>query len=135
MYPSAPLLLVKETALRFPAARVATEAPANLQEVLSVQPLIRVERSGGPRRHSLDQASIDVDVFALTLVQADDLCSSVCTVWEFDLLGATIDAGVRGAAVVARVVITSGPSRRPVADPNLFRVGATAAVTLHSVGV
>lgn len=132
MYPSAPLLLVRETASRFPSARVATETPANLQQVLASKPMIRVERSGGPRRYTLDQASIDVDVFALTLAAADALCGQVCNEWEFNMPGALIDAGIHGRAVVALVRITSSPSRRPTADPAIYRVGASAQVTLHS---
>lgn len=133
MYPSAPLLLVQETQARFPAARVATETPANLQQLLASAPVVRIDRSGGARGNTLDQALVDVDVFALTLGAADDLCGAVCNAWEFDLPGVVIDAGGRGRAVVARVQITSGPTRRPVADSTLFRVGATAQVVLHSL--
>lgn len=133
MYPSAPLLLVHWTGPRFPGSRVLTSTPANLQTVLSsVESVIRIQRSGGGRKYTLDRASIDLDIFATTLEAADRICGEVANAWEFTMPGALIDSGTHGRAVVAKVDITSGPSQRPTADGSLSRVGATAAIVLHS---
>lgn len=139
-YPSAPLLLRSWTAGRFPPLRVVTETPDKLQSILGLVPgvaataeaVVRVERFGGPRAITLDHPLLDVDVFALDLDTADRTCGAVCDAWEFDLPGQFIDAAADGRAVVAKVTITSGPSRRPVTDSALVRVGASAQIILHA---
>jgi hypothetical protein len=133
MYPSAPLLLRLWTAPAFPACRVATETPADLQSVLeSLDAVVRVQRYGGPRSVTLDRPLLDVDVFALNLDSADRICNEVASAWEWSMPGALIDAGADGRAVVAKVTISSGPSQRPTADPGLARVGFSAQVVLHA---
>jgi hypothetical protein len=133
-YPSAPLLLRSWTAGQFPGCRVVTQVPANLQQVLGqVEAVVRVQRFGGPRAITLDYPLLDVDVFAADLDTADRICGLVCNAWEFTMPGQTIDAGVDGAAVVAKVEITAGPSVRPVTDSTLSRVGASARVILHAL--
>lgn len=133
MYPSAPFLLRLWTAGAFPDYRVVTETPAKLQSVIASRTaVIRIQRVGGPRSITLDRPTIDVDVFAASLEVADRVCGLVCDAWEFTMPGATIDAGENGKAVVARTAITSGPQERPVTDPTLSRVGASAALVLHA---
>lgn len=133
-YPSAPLLLVAWTAPRFPACRVLTRTTADVQKVLATAPaVIRIQRSGGARKYLLDQASIDVDVFAQKFEDADQFCDLVCNDWELVMPGAHIDAAEHGRATVSLVDITSGPSQRPVSDTALTRVGATARIVLKSL--
>lgn len=136
-YPSASLLLVQWTAARFPAVRVLTETPPDLQRVIVERgAVIRVQRfGGGDDQLTIDRCPIDVDAFAGSWAEADDLCGRVRDAWRFELPGATIEAGGDGGAVVAKVSTTSGPSERPVSDPMLSRCGASFTVWLHAVTV
>jgi hypothetical protein len=129
VYPSVELLLVQWGTARFSPHRVATETPPDLQDVL---PLIRFTRFGGTDDVlTLDQAHVDVDVYAATWAEADDLARLVRVALRTELVGQSVTTG-SGTAVIARVGTIAAPARRPTADPNLHRSGASYQIVTHS---
>ena len=142
MYPSVPLLLVTWLADRFPDARVATDLPGDLIDQL---PVITVRRFGGSDSvHSLDNANCDVDVWAASLEEADDLAAEVRVALRLEISGSLITVGPR-SGVIARVETLSGPSERPTtwggtsgskgtgtSLMDVRRIGASYRITVHS---
>lgn len=129
MYPSVPELLIASLTKAFPAARVLTDLPADLEAAL---PVIGVSRFGGTDATlTLDRASIDIDVWDFPLTAADLLAGQVWVWLRLGLPGATV-TGITGAGTFARVDTISGPSERPTGNPNVRRVGASFQVTVHS---
>lgn len=108
-------------------ARCVTDLPANLADVL---PVIQVERfGGGDDTLTLDNANVDVDVYAADRAKAEALAEQVRFLMRADLPGKTV---ADGAAVVSRVRTITGPNRLPYDNTGLVRVGAAYQVTLHS---
>jgi len=108
-------------------ARCVTDLPANLADVL---PVIQVERfGGGDSVLTLDDANVDIDVYAADLASAEDLAEQVRLFLRAGLPGTVV---ADGAAVVSRVRTITGPSRLPYDNTGLVRVGAAYQVTLHS---
>ena len=108
-------------------ARCVTDLPADLADVL---PVIRVERfGGGDSVLTLDDANVDVDVYAADRASADVLAEQVRLFMRTGLPGTVV---ADGAAVVARVRTITGPNRLPYDNTGLTRVGAAYQVTLHS---
>jgi hypothetical protein len=129
VYPSVELLLAQWGAARFAPHRCLTETPADLQEQL---PLIRFTRFGGTDDVlTLDQAHVDADVYAATWGEADDLARLVRVALRTELVGQSVTTG-SGTAVIARVGTIAAPARRPTADPNLHRSGASYQIVTHS---
>ncbi|MFG2292059.1 hypothetical protein [Streptomyces sp. NPDC048603] len=97
------------------------ETPPDLENVL---PFVRVQRAGGADERFAAHPRIAVDVFAATADEARTLANSVRDALLF-LNGSVPDAVVRG------VRCTSGPSRRPWANPAVHRRGAAYSVSLR----
>jgi hypothetical protein len=122
-------LLVTWAAGHFPNMRACTEVPANIDELLTTKDaVVRFQRFGGTERSvSLDDANVDVDVFAPTAAQAEDFAAQIRAALKFNLPGQTV-----GAAVVIRVNTINGPSWRPWDNTKVRRYGASYQVTTQS---
>lgn len=94
-----------------------TETPADL---LGALPFIRVLRSGGASDRLNDFASVDIDVFAATYVQAERLAEEVRQ---------RIVGPPPPVAVLDRVRCEAGPRELPWGDGQIRRFGATYQVT------
>jgi hypothetical protein len=113
-------------AAQFPTARVVTETPANLADVL---PVIEVTRFGGSDEVIvLDSANIDVDVYAATRDAARTLGEQVRTALRLHLPGYA-SAG----AAVQSVTTISAPRWVPYDNTSLRRFNAAYRITIHSI--
>lgn len=110
---------------QFPSARVVTELPARLEDVL---PVFQVERIGGADLvPSLDNPLFDIECFAATRIQAKTYADQVRSFMRSGLVGASLMG-----AVVLNVLTSVGPNWRPYGNTNVFRVGATYQIALHN---
>jgi hypothetical protein len=129
MYPSVPELLVAVIGAQFPAVRVCTELPMNLEQVL---PCVQVTRfSGGDSVITMDHAIVDIDVWHSTLGGAEILASQLRSWMRLYLAGkrATVTSGT---GTFARVYTQSGFYQRPSANPDVRRVGGVMEFWVHS---
>lgn len=109
---------------RFPAARVVTETPDNLADVL---PCIVVGGfGGGDDVITIDETNIDIQYFAATRTLARDGAEEVRGAMRFELPGQSTD----GVFVLA-VDTMSKPSWAPYDNTNVRRFIATYHVTIH----
>jgi hypothetical protein len=113
--------LVESLTTNFTAARVLTELPANLADVL---PVIEVTRIGGPRVGLLDVATVDIDCYHATRQTARTLAYDVVAAL-LALRGKPVTGGV-----ISRVDILSGPNFRPYDNTTLRRFGLTCQLTV-----
>lgn len=111
----------------FPAARICTETPADLADVV---PCIQVSRFGGSDDEvpTFDNASMDFDCYAATRAAARTLAYDVRSSLRNDLPGQTV-----GGAFVGRVRSISGPSWTPYDNTKLRRFTYSAQIRLHSL--
>lgn len=133
-YAEAESVMVAALKVAFPTARVLTETPDNLADVL---PCIRVARFGGAEDYiyTFDNATMDFDCFAATRGEARTLAHAVRTWVRRDLPGQTIsyDDGNGGtaSASVSRTRTFSGPVWTPYENTNVRRFTYSAAIRLH----
>lgn len=105
-------------------ARLCTELPADLSEVL---PVIRVSRYGGSGSLvMLDRASVDVDCYADSRGEASALAGQVRDLLLTQFHGFTADG-----ATVARVRTINAPGWAPYDNTSLRRFHASYMVSLH----
>jgi len=107
----------------FPAARVVTETPADLESDL---PLIKVQGLGGPRRLVLGRPTVDVECYAATKDAARILAGQV---------NDSLIYRMRGLIAGSNVTHTQGqmPSWRPYANTNVRRYGQIVQVYLKDL--
>lgn len=123
----AELVLVAWLHDAFPDARVVTETPANLQDVL---PCIRVTRFGGADEEvsTFDNPTLDFDCYAATRADARSLAYAVRSSIRNDLPGQT-----RAGAFASRSRTLAGPVFTPYDDTTLRRFTYSAQIRLHSL--
>lgn len=111
----------------FPAARVVTETPGDLADVV---PCIQVSRFGGADEYvsTFDNPSMDFDCYAATRGEARQLAYDVRSSLRDDLPGQV----VAGASIV-RVRTISGPAWTPYNNTNLRRFTYSAQIRLRSL--
>jgi len=113
-------------AAQFPSARVVTELPANLGDVL---PVIQVTRFGGSDDFlTLDAANIDIDTFAASRDDARSLGEQVRTALRLHFPGYAA-----GGGAVQSVTTISAPRWVPYDNTGLRRFVASYRITIHSV--
>lgn len=120
--------LVIRTALdaEFTSARVVTETPSNLGDVL---PCIQVTRFGGADDVLvLDAAHIDIDTYAATRQAAADLAEQVRTYLRLTLPGTS-----HGGGFVADVTTISAPTWTPYDNTTLRRFTASYRIAIRSI--
>lgn len=108
---------------QFPAARVVTETPADLEANL---PVIKVQGLGGPRKLVLGRAAVDVECYAATKDAARDLAGDVSDALTYrmhGLVGGSVVTHVQGAM----------PDWRPYDNPNVRRYGAIYRIYLKDL--
>lgn len=111
---------------QFPDARVVTEAPGNLDEVL---PCIEVGRFGGEDSiYTLDVANLDVDVYAANRPAALDLAEQVRTSLRLHAEGQEVDG-----ALIAQVATLSAPKWVPYDNTTLRRISASYRIAIRSI--
>lgn len=116
-------------ASRFPASRVVTELPADLEGALSSAPLYRVTRVGGSDdSYYLDTARIDVEAFAKNVSDARAAAEAVRTALRFEAQGATAAGGA-----IASVETNVAPRSIPYDNPAVRRVTGTYLVTVSTI--
>lgn len=114
-------------AAQFPTARVVTELPANLEQVL---PVIQVTRFGGvDDTLVLDHPSIDIDTYAATRTATRDLNGQVRSALRLHFPGYA--AG--GAAVQSVTTISGVRVFDSYPNPNLRRANSAYRITIHSI--
>ena len=120
-------VLVSWARATFPDARVFTEAPANLEDVL---PAIGVSRFGGAdtELYNIDEPVMDFDCYAATRGEARTLAYDLRTALRRDLPGQTV-----AGAFVQRVRSLSGPLWTPYDNTNLRRFTYSAQIRLRSL--
>lgn len=107
-------------------ARVVTDLPANLVDVL---PVVQFQRVGGDDDTiRLDRAFVEVNVYAETRQAASQLMASVRSLLLTQLRGTTTPAAVFTSA---RTI--SAPAWRPYENPALRRFGASFEIFCHPV--
>lgn len=95
---------------------------------------ILVRRIGGPVVGvRTEQATVDVECFAPDQATAKSTAAAAQWGLEHAAPGSavTLDDGTKG--VITQTACTSGPSWLPYTDTNVFRYGATYAVTVQTV--
>lgn len=115
-------LLIEYLKPLLPQARIATDTPPNL---LTALPMIKVVRIGGNRVFSLDKPSVDIDVFALTRLEATQLATDLD-----DILTYTLPTTIRGH-VIGFAGTYGGPAWRGYDNTSVSRVGATYGLLVH----
>lgn len=131
MYPSVAGLMVAVLSVEWPAVRVCTLLPSNVE---SLVPVIQVNRFGGSDdAPTMDRAYIDVDVWHGSLAEAEDLAAEVHAWLLHRAPGKGAVVGEAGASVVASCHTQTGMFERPSGNPDLFRVGGAYTVRAHSV--
>jgi len=122
----AELVLVAWLRAAFPNARVATETPANLADVL---PCIAVSRFGGADEEipTFDNPMLDFDCYAATRGEARTLAYAVRSSLRNDLPGQMV-----AGAFASRVRTVAGPVWTPYDNPALRRFTYSARIRLHS---
>ena len=131
-YLEAESALVPAAKSRFPQARVATETPANLGDVL---PCIVITRFGGTDDAiwTFDNPNVDFDVYAATRAQARTLAHEVRTWVRSELPGSTITDAAGNKGFVHRTQTVSGPVWTPYDNTNVRRFVYGAAIRIHSI--
>jgi hypothetical protein len=108
----------------FTAARVCTETPSNLADVL---PCIQVSMfTGSADLYQFDTTSLDIDVYHATRTQARTLAYAVRTSVLHDLPGQYL----LGAFVLSSSA--NGPIATPYVNTNLRRFTVPVTLRLHS---
>lgn len=103
---------------------ITHDLPGNLTFVL---PLIVLWRYGGDDPvPTLDEASIDLDVFAADYDAAKDHAASIRSNLRSRLPGYVADG-----TVVKWVRTTGAPAKRPWDSRGVYRIGATYRIRLH----
>lgn len=122
-------LLVGYLRQQFPTYRFCTELPAMLPPVT-----IQVVRVGGVDSAAVDDAIVDVEVYATGASEQVDnrptaaqVANQIRGYLRLNAIGYTV-----GAATIAAVATISGPGWRPYEDFNVRRVGATYSVSVHN---
>lgn len=91
-------------------------------------PVVTIVRSGGADRVlTLDEAVVDVDVYAADYQHARDLAELIRRHVRLNLPGHHA-----GGLVVSRTGTNTGPISRPWLAENIHRVGATYDLTVHA---
>jgi hypothetical protein len=124
-YADAELVIHHYLAAEFPNARVTTDLPADLADVVPLIQPIRI--GGGDLALSLDSASIDVDCFAATRLAVNRFAS--------DVRAALVRApGYFDEAlhVSVKSVRVRNFGWRPYVNGNVRSAGMTADVVLHN---
>jgi len=111
----------------FPSARVVTETPSNLEDVL---PCIAVSRFGGTDEvfASFDNPSMDFDCYAPTRAEARSLAYAVRDSIRNDLPGQIV-----AGAFVSRTRSVAAPVFTPYDNTGLRRFTYSAQARLHSL--
>lgn len=123
-FPDVEATLVTFLAGQFPAARVCTELPANMLDVL---PVVQVERvSGGDDTFRVDSPVVDVSAYAATRGDAASVAESVRAAL-LSVLGVQVPG-----TVVTGVRTTTGPRWLAYDDTNVRRYQATYQIFLHA---
>lgn len=105
--------------------RVVSETPASLDTVV---PLLQVTGIGGSDfTPTFDACNVDVDSYAATRGESEDLSSAARQALMFTLPGKIV-----GGAVVASVRTIMRPTWTPYDDTNLRRFTASYTVVIHS---
>lgn len=113
-----------------PSISFATRTPDDLQ---SVMPFGLIERIGGTDAvHTLDEAFIDVEVFAATRTDARTAAESVRTSLRYELPGQMVTDHLGNSGPVSDVRTVTAPISVPYANDATERFTATYAVTIHS---
>jgi hypothetical protein len=125
-YVEAELALEAAAKAKFTSARVSTETPSNLADVL---PCIVIQRFGGAEDevYTFDNANIDFEVYAATRAAARTLAHQVRTWVRKDLPGSIISG-----AAVSRTRTISGPAWVPYANTTVRKFIYSATIRLHS---
>lgn len=109
----------------FPTARLCTELPANLADVL---PVIQVVGIGGTGdRFAFDQPRADVDVYAATRSAARDLAQQVHESLLGDLPGQSVDG-----TFVLSVREFMSPTWTPYDNTTLRRFTLSVGLRIHT---
>lgn len=126
-YPEAEAVLVTALAAHFTSARVVTETPSNLADVL---PCVRVTRFAGTSDDiwTFDNPSVDFDCYAATRTAARTLAYQVRTYIRSVLPGTTV-----AGAFVAKAQDIQGPVWTPYDNTSLRRFTYSAALRLHAL--
>ena len=123
---SAETLIRDWLAAVFPSARVVTELPANLADVL---PVIQVTRFGGSDDFlTLDSANVDIDTFGVSRDAARSLSEQVRSAVRLHLPGYSANGGA-----VQSVTTISAPRWVPYDNTSLRRFTAAYRITIHSI--
>lgn len=111
---------------QFPAARVVTETPSNLADVV---PCIEVGRfGGGDGVWTLDVANIDIDVYHSSRAAALDYAEQVRTSLRLHAEGQEVNG-----ALIAQVATLSAPKWVPYDDTNIRRINAAYRIAIRSI--
>jgi hypothetical protein len=122
-------LLVAALAAHFPAVRVCTELPANLEQVL---PVVQCNRFGGNAEVlTMDRPMTDVDIWHSSHAAAALLASQVRSWILLGLVGRRI-VGATGTGVFAKAHEQTGAMRRPSGNPDVFRIGMAFTIYVHA---
>lgn len=115
---------------RHPTISFATRTPDDLANDL---PFGMVERIGGTDAvHTLDEAFIDVEVFASTRTEARTAAESVRSSLRYELPGQMVTDHIGNTGPVSDVRTVAAPINVPYANAATERFTATYAVTIHS---
>lgn len=125
-------LIVAELVVRnylagqFPAARVVTETPGNLADVV---PCIEITRyGGGDDVYTLDVANLDVDVYHSSRAAALDYAEQVRTSLRLHAEGQQVNG-----ALIAQVATLSAPKWVPYDNTNIRRISASYRIAIRSI--
>lgn len=117
-------LLVAALKAQFPSARVVTETPANLVDVL---PVIQVGGIGGSGdAYQFDTPRADIDVYAATRDAARTLAQQIHDWLLRDLPGQTL-----GSAFVLKVTEFMSPVWTPYDNTTVRRFTLSVGLRLH----
>lgn len=106
---------------RFKPVRCVTDLPSPL-----TGKVIQFERIGGPDSTRLDRPVIDVDAYAPTRGEAEQLAHDVRAWIRYELPGQTV-----GGMTVSDVSTISGPSRAPYSNTGVWRFTASYSLAVH----
>lgn len=107
-----------------PTVRVVTERPPDLAAKL---PVVQVVKFGGAgAQPTLAQPNVDVDCYAATRGEAEDLAGTV-----YDLLHEQLPGQTVAGAVITRVEDITEPHLLPYDITSLRRYGAAYRITVH----
>lgn len=125
MIPDTESVLVHAAQDQFTTARVCTDLPADLADVL---PVIQVDVIGGQDLQvAVDRATVDFDCYGLDRIAARALAHQVWDWLRFTLPGSTVDG-----ALISRVNTINQPNWVPYDDTNVRRFTFTVQVYLRA---